>query len=114
MHRHGNKRYMSLTPSGNDNTHLLTMKFDKRAGEKSLESVQVNISPLRYKNQTSIMGVTGRIAYLVRISIAAKNNFIHPMTCLLETESGPILIGKDVLSADWLLEIVNPTTKPIY
>lgn len=60
------------------------------------------------------MAATGRRKYFVRIPIGAKSNITHPATCLLDTEAEPSQIGKDFKPADWLPQLVESTTKPLY
>lgn len=82
-----------------------TSKSDKRAGEESSEDIKAEFSLTKYNNRLSIMSNTGRSAYLVRISFAAENNFMHPVTCLVDTRAQPNLTSKGFLPTDWLSRV---------
>lgn len=56
----------------------------------------------------------GKVHIFVGISIGAKSNIMHPITCLLDTGAGPNIVSKDLMHAHWLLEMVIRTKKSLY
>lgn len=68
---------------------------------------EVKLSPLKYENQISSMGITGPSAHLLGItgpsaqllgiSIGTKNNILHHVACLLDTEVQPKFISKEIV-----------------
>lgn len=72
-----------------------------------MESSQVNFSPLKYENETLIIVGVEQSAYFKRLSIEAKNNIMHPITCLLATGAKPGVATKNVALAHWLLKMAN-------
>lgn len=82
-----------MTITGGDSKCFASSKLDKKAGEKLLENTEAKFPPLKYANQTPIMAVTGKSAYLVRVSIGEENNIMHPLTCLPDIGAQPDLIS---------------------
>lgn len=79
-----------------------------------MESTQVRFPPHKYENQISIFALSGPRVYFERISVAAKNDIMHPIPCPLHTKAEPNLVTNDAVPAHLLLEIVEPINKLPY
>lgn len=84
---------------------------DRKEREKILETRGVKILELKNFIISKIMTVREQNAYLVAISIAAKDNRLHQLPCLLDKENGETLFKENFFPAYWPLQIMKSITR---
>lgn len=81
-----------IKSSKEDGSEAVTIsKTNRTKREESSKKTREKFSELKYSLNCKVITVNGHGAYFLCTVINAKNDIIHPITCLLDTGADPIL-----------------------